>query len=136
MAVKFSPAKLLVSAVIIAGAFIVGAKLTQKTNGQTVNVKPAQLAGAALEGKALFAANCQQCHGENGAGSDSGPPLIHKIYHPGHHGDQSFVMAARFGVRAHHWRFGNMPAQPQVSDTDIVKIIAFVRALQRANGVF
>ena len=87
------------------------------------------------DGRALFDANCAACHGVNAAGSDQGPPLVHRIYEPSHHGDMAFVLAARQGVRAHHWRFGNMPAVEGVSEEDILQITAYVRALQRANGI-
>jgi mono/diheme cytochrome c family protein len=87
------------------------------------------------EGHALFEANCAACHGENAAGSDRGPPLVHPVYEPSHHGDMSFVLAARQGVRAHHWRFGDMPAIDAVSDEQVLRITAYVRALQRANGI-
>ena len=44
------------------------------------------------------------------AGHDgAGPPLVHKIYQPGHRSDMAFVLAAQNGVRAHHWPFGNRP---------------------------
>jgi len=86
-------------------------------------------------GKMLFDGNCAACHGENAAGSDQGPPLVHRIYEPGHHGDMAFALAAAQGVRAHHWRFGNMPAIEGVSKEDVVQITAYVRALQRANGI-
>jgi mono/diheme cytochrome c family protein len=95
------------------------------------------LSGIASEGEALFDANCATCHGLNAAGKDGfGPPLVHKIYEPGHHGDIAFQLAARNGVRAHHWTFGNMPAVESVNDADVDKIIAYVRALQRENGIF
>ena len=87
------------------------------------------------DGRALFEANCAVCHGENAVGSDQGPPLVHRIYEPSHHGDMAFLLAARQGVRAHHWRFGNMPAVDGVSDEAILQITAYVRALQRANGI-
>jgi mono/diheme cytochrome c family protein len=87
------------------------------------------------DGRALFEANCAACHGVNAAGSDQGPPLVHRIYEPSHHGDMAFVLAAKQGVRAHHWKFGNMPAVEGVSDEDVLQITAYVRALQRANGV-
>lgn len=47
----------------------------------------------------------------------------------------AFVRAAREGVRAHHWRFGDMPPVEGVSDADLAGIIAFVREVQRANGI-
>lgn len=93
------------------------------------------LTGEQATGKALFDGNCAACHGMNAAGSDQGPPLVHRIYEPSHHGDMAFVLAARQGVRAHHWRFGNMPAVAGVSDEDVTQITAYVRALQRANGI-
>jgi len=86
-------------------------------------------------GKVLFDGNCALCHGANAAGSDQGPPLVHRIYEPSHHGDMAFVLAVRQGVRAHHWRFGNMPALEGVSNEDVAQITAYVRALQRANGI-
>jgi hypothetical protein len=47
----------------------------------------------------------------------------------------AFVLAAAQGVRAHHWGFGNMPAIEGVTNEDVVQITAYVRALQRANGI-
>ena len=102
---------------------------------QALSVSVPALTGVAKAGEALFNANCAACHGTNAAGSDKGPPLVHKIYEPGHHGDASFLSAARVGVRAHHWNFGNMPAQPQVRDREVERIVAYVRTLQRANGI-
>ncbi len=37
------------------------------------------------------------------------PRLVHKIYEPNHHADFAFQRAAAQGVKAHHWKFGNMP---------------------------
>ena len=100
-----------------------------------VKVVVPDLSPSAVKGEKLFAANCAGCHGVNAAGSDKGPPLVHDIYNPGHHADQSFVMATRFGVRQHHWPYGNMPAQSQVNETDVRAIIQYVRELQTANGI-
>nr|WP_246100898.1 cytochrome c [Palleronia caenipelagi] len=99
-------------------------------------VVPDTLSANAQVGKVAFEAKCAECHGENAAGKDkAGPPLIHKIYEPSHHGDASFLLAAQNGVRAHHWSFGNMPAVDGVTDGDVKSIIAYVRELQRANGI-
>ena len=87
-------------------------------------------------GKVAFAKHCGQCHGTNATGTDKGPPLVHRYYVPSHHADFSFVRAVRQGVRQHHWRFGNMPPQPEVSKEEIDSIILYVRELQRANGIF
>jgi mono/diheme cytochrome c family protein len=95
-----------------------------------------ELSPTAETGRVAFADNCAGCHGSNGVGTDQGPPLIHIIYEPSHHSDTAFVLAARNGSRAHHWRFGDMPPQPQVSEEEIQTIIQFVREVQRANGIF
>lgn len=88
-----------------------------------------------LAGKKLFAANCTQCHGENAMGTNQGPPLVHAIYEPGHHGNASFVIAVARGVRAHHWDFGNMPAVEGLSIDEINQVICYVRELQLANDI-
>ena len=111
--------------------------MTQKTGGPMVAVKlPQGLTSVAQDGKFLFERSCAACHGENAAGSGKGPPLVHRIYEPNHHGDQAFLLAARNGVRAHHWQFGNMPPRPEVSEPEMAAIVAYVRELQKANGIF
>jgi mono/diheme cytochrome c family protein len=87
------------------------------------------------EGDSLFAANCASCHGQSGRGGAQGPPLLHVIYEPSHHSDAAFILAARQGVAAHHWHFGNMPPQPQVDSVAMRKIIGYVRWGQRQVGI-
>jgi mono/diheme cytochrome c family protein len=87
-------------------------------------------------GKLSYDAKCAQCHGLNAAGTDKGPTFLHRVYHPGHHGDGAFFLALKRGVRAHHWWFGDMPPVEGVSDTQVEKIVLYVRALQRANGIY
>lgn len=87
-------------------------------------------------GARAYDAVCASCHGINAQGQDGvAPPLVHKIYEPSHHGDMAFVLAAQDGVRAHHWKFGNMPAIEGVTQGDVLNIVAYIRALQRANGI-
>lgn len=102
-----------------------------------VDIVVPTLSAGARAGQAAFEANCAACHGLNAVGQDGvAPPLVHIIYEPNHHGDQSFYRAVEQGVRAHHWRFGNMPAVQGVSQSDVTDIIAYVRELQRANNIF
>jgi len=102
-----------------------------------VDVKVPTLTGAAIIGETIFNAKCAACHGANAAGQDGvAPPLVHRIYEPGHHGDGAFLLAAQSGVRAHHWQFGNMPPVEGVTQGDVKNIIAYVRALQKENGIF
>ena len=87
-------------------------------------------------GKMNYDAKCASCHGETGRGTDKGPTFISRIYHPGHHGDGAFYIAAKRGTTAHHWRFGNMKPVPGVTDSMIKSIVEYVRAVQKANGLF
>jgi mono/diheme cytochrome c family protein len=86
-------------------------------------------------GEAKFNAHCSACHGAQAAGTQQGPPLVHKIYEPNHHGDAAFLRAAEFGVKAHHWEFGNMPKIEGVSSADVEQIIRYIRWLQRQAGI-
>lgn len=98
---------------------------------------PNELSKVAQIGKLAFQSNCLTCHGENAVGQlGVAPPLIHKIYEPSHHGDESFQRAVTVGVRAHHWKFGNMPAIEGLTRGDVKAIIAYVRELQEVNGIF
>lgn len=107
----------------------VGARFA--TAGMTV---PA-LTPTAQAGKAVFDKVCAQCHGPNAGGTRLGPPLIHPYYAPGHHGDDAFGNAVAKGVASHHWKFGDMPPQPDVEGKDVPGILAYVRELQAANGI-
>ncbi len=134
--------KTLIGLVLV--AFIVGSSFLwldqQKEDTASTIVPvtlPATLSLSAQTGKSSFDANCASCHGANAAGQDgTAPPLIHKIYEPSHHGDESFQRAVASGVRAHHWPFGNMPPIEELDRKEISKIITYIRELQRANNIF
>ena len=102
-----------------------------------VSIKvPDTLSADAMMGQRAFDATCAACHGADATGKMGfGPPLVHKIYEPNHHADMAFVMAVQNGVRAHHWPFGDMPAQSGLTKADVGNIVAYVRELQRANGI-
>lgn len=86
-------------------------------------------------GAQLFAANCATCHGPAGDGTAAGPPLVHVIYEPSHHGDVSFLLAVQRGVQPHHWAFGPMPPVTGLDEADVADIVAWVRARQREAGI-
>jgi mono/diheme cytochrome c family protein len=86
-------------------------------------------------GETIFNANCSACHGKQAAGTDHGPPLVHKVYEPNHHGDEAFKRAAANGVKAHHWEFGNMPKIDAVTPADVDQIVKYVRWQQRQAGI-
>lgn len=106
------------------------------SDAQTVSVSVPELSDVARQGAELFAANCSECHGPTAGGSSQGPPLVHKIYEPGHHADFSFVRAVEVGSLQHHWNFGDMEPVPGLSPDDVNMIICYVRELQYANGIF
>ncbi len=125
---------------LVVGALIMGVFLLFSGDGKkqstTVEVKMPTLSTVAASGQALFQINCFQCHGATAGGTTQGPPLIHKYYEPNHHADVAFHRAVTMGVRAHHWGFGNMPPIRTVTTQDMRKIIAFIREVQKANGIF
>lgn len=102
-----------------------------------VEVKlPSELSANARLGKTIFEAKCIACHAKNAAGQEGvAPPLVHKIYEPSHHGDASFWIATQRGVRAHHWRFGDMPPVDGLTRADVMMVVEYIRELQRENGI-
>jgi mono/diheme cytochrome c family protein len=111
------------------------------TGGLTLEAMAALSADEALpdslaEGRGHFEAFCIECHGRAATGSEKGPALVHRVYHPGHHSDAAFFLAPVQGVRAHHWRFGDMPPVEGITRDQVGAIIAYVRWLQREAGIF
>ncbi len=132
--------KIIYLAIVALAAFIIWKQVPQEvaTSGKPlIEVIEPQLSALGQAGKPLFDENCSACHGENAAGVDgSGPPLIHKVYEPNHHGDGAFLIAVKNGVRAHHWRFGDMPPVEGVNEDTVRKIITYIREVQKANNIF
>lgn len=118
-------------------AFVLLALATGVVQAQTMQIpRPSEgLMPNPGRGKTLFTAHCAACHGADLKGSDKGPPMLHKVYEPSHHGDPAFQMAVGRGVRAHHWQFGDMPPIPGVTPDDVAHITAFIRMEQRKVGI-
>ena len=99
-------------------------------------VLPQSLSARAQSGKRLFDEHCVTCHGPSAVGQEGlGPPLVHIVYEPGHHGDEAFQRAVAIGVRRHHWPFDHMPPVEGLSRDEVALIVAYIRELQRANGI-
>jgi mono/diheme cytochrome c family protein len=124
-----------VALILLAGMLLSGCRQQEgpppEHEAQPLPPTPADL----VEGEQLFNANCASCHGMYGRGTELGPPLVHRIYEPAHHGDVAFHAAVRSGVIAHHWRFGNMPPVPHVTTEQVNAIIGYVRWMQREAGI-
>jgi mono/diheme cytochrome c family protein len=99
------------------------------------HLPPEGFIGDVKKGAVLYQRNCLRCHGNAGNGSNQGPPLVHKTYNSSHHADLAFNLAVKNGVRRHHWRFGDMPPQPEVTPQDIGHIVVYVRNLQQRAGI-
>ena len=109
---------------------------TQVADTAMVAITMPDISGDAAVGQNIFESICAACHGAQGVGNaEAGPPLIHKIYEPSHHGDESFQRAVAYGVRAHHWRFGDMPPVEGLTRGDVAMVIDYIREIQRANGI-
>lgn len=112
---------------------------TANAQGWQVPRPSAGLMPNSAKGTRLFAQYCAACHGADLKGSEKGdkkgPPLLHKIYEPAHHADAAFQLAAKNGVRAHHWPYGDMAPVPKVTPDDVAHITAYVRAEQRKVGI-
>lgn len=100
-----------------------------------VTLRTATLPAELADGEELFNVSCSVCHGRLALGTRRGPPLVHPIYAPSHHADAAFHLAVQQGVRAHHFRYGNMPAVPGLSRNEIDEIVRYVRWLQRTAGI-
>jgi cytochrome c len=87
------------------------------------------------KGKTLYGHHCASCHGPDLKGSKQGPPMLHRIYEPSHHGDMAFQFAVQNGSVAHHWPFGNMPPIPGLTPDDVAHITGYVREEQRKVGI-
>ena len=79
---------------------------------------------------------CSSCHGKWLEGTKQGPPLLHPFYKPSHHADITFYRAALQGVKAHHWKFGDMPPVSGATRKDLDLIVPFVRWLQQEKGLY
>jgi mono/diheme cytochrome c family protein len=124
----------LLGLLIAAGGGIVACS---RSEPQTVSavVSQAETPPEHTDDQRLFDLHCAPCHGPGGTGTGRGPSFLSKIYEPGHHADVSFLMAVRRGVAAHHWSFGNMPPISGVTEADAIRIIGYIRWLQRQAGI-
>ncbi len=129
--------KLLATALVMAAGLAAasGAGLAQ-SGSKYPNPKPPEMTPRLQLGVMNYAVYSAACHGKTAGGSDSGPTFIDRVYHPNHHGDGAFFAAPKRGATAHHWKFGDMPPVEGVKDAQLELIVEYIRAVQRANGLF
>ena len=121
---------------ILASLFLVACSdRSPEERRAALHLPPPGFKGDAVQGRALFTQHCAVCHGRAGTGTDQGPPLVHAIYKPAHHADLAFQLAMKNGVKAHHWQFGDMKPQPDITPEMTTHIIAYVRQEQRKANI-
>jgi mono/diheme cytochrome c family protein len=106
-------------AVIVLIALVVGVVVVTGA-GAPETPAPATLSQTAAEGKALFLANnCTNCHlAEGRAGGGTGPRLSTTGK-----SDQEIINLVRRGR-------GSMPANTRLTDAELSKVIAYIRAIK------
>ena len=121
---------------IIAILVIAAMPLGASFGAEPAAIKSPQVPPQYNIGKLLYGKFCSSCHGVDLKGTEQGPPFLHRVYHPGHHGDKSFFLAAKRGVRAHHWKFGNMPPVEGIEEDMVGAIVKYIRHVQKSTGIF
>ncbi len=128
--------KYLATALMAAGLALAGGAVLAQSGAIYPDPKEPEMTPRLQLGLMNYAAYCASCHGKTAGGSDQGPTFIHRIYHPNHHTDGHFFAAPKRGVPAHHFKFGDMAPVDGVKDAQLELIIEYIRAIQRANGLF
>jgi len=134
--VSKSPVKWMFLALVGFAVILLAPEWSRQKISMTATPTIPELSPLAQKGRTLINAQCKECHGVDGTGGTrKGPPLLHPTYRAAVYPDAEFKKALKEGARERIWRFGPMPAQPQLSDTDVNAIISFVRSVQIASGV-
>jgi mono/diheme cytochrome c family protein len=142
--VVFKPeGKGLVAELPVAAADKVVAVLSLTVAGKPLPLRFAQeavaepaLVDAARAGKPVFERVCATCHGAALRGTDKGPPLLHILYTAAAgHTDPVMASAMGRGTRSHMWKLGDMPMPDGLAPGDDKALVAYIRAMQAANGL-
>lgn len=86
-------------------------------------------------GRQVYAGTCATCHGDALKGSSMAPSLLQAPFAPDQTPDSAFANAIQNGVPQKRFAKGPMPAQPSVAPKDIPAVVAYVRSVQRDNGI-
>src|SRR5437762_2557719 len=92
----------------------------------TLSSSPSPAAQSAEPGRQVFVSRCAGCHGSDGNGGELGPPIATRV--PSRT-DDDLLSVVRKGRPA-----AGMPAFPNVSDSDLAGLIAYLRTLRPRNG--
>ena len=86
-------------------------------------------------GRIAFAEEFAGCHGRLARGNERGPDLIQPDYGRRVRSDAQFRRAVREGIPVPRAGYGAMPAVKGVSERRLDRMIAFLREVQRVNGI-
>ncbi|MEJ2733177.1 MAG: c-type cytochrome [Anaerolineae bacterium] len=83
-----------------------------------------EVGGDASNGQALFAVKCAPCHGPEGEGTSIAQDPLNDAARLADLTDEEVVTVIRMGLS------GKMPASPQLSDQEVLDLVAFLRSWQ------
>ncbi len=86
-------------------------------------------------GGIAYAEECTGCHGRTARGTERGPNLIHADYGPARRSDAQFRRALSEGKLARRAGYEDMPPVKDRSERHLNRLVAFLRDVQRANGI-
>ena len=109
-------------ACVLAATALIGQQTPQNTNPL------ANDAAAVASGRDLYGQICQSCHGPAGQGSDRGPALATTALSHGNT-DPDLFRSIRSGVPG-----TQMAGFPGLSDSDVWRIVAYLRTLQTSGS--
>lgn len=112
---------------------------TSETSGGATSEQPATVAsGDAVHGQQVYATTCTPCHGTGGKGD--GPAAAALNPKPADHTSKEVIGARTDAKLAEIIKMGGgvvgkptMPAAPQLSETDVKDVIAYLRQLSGTN---
>ena len=85
-------------------------------------------------GEEVYDQSCATCHGPEAAGGLAGPPLTHEIYEDLTDADiRSVIEQGKPPTNWPHFEAGMAPV-PNLSDSEVAAVIAYVRDVQREAG--
>ncbi|MEM9139243.1 MAG: cytochrome c [Pseudomonadota bacterium] len=128
---SFVRAGLAVSAVLAAPTLMSTPYLATSTETSVQRrFDPNRFPQLGIAGMHIYNAQCAECHGDDGAGTEQGPSLHHKVYHASKLGQRGFHAAVSNGVAQQRWEFGAMPGAA-LSFNEIEQVARYVRDMQR-----
>ena len=125
----------LISVIVTVVLAFVGGTLLAACGGSDNQDQPLTQEQLVAKGRSIYQSTCATCHGNGLKGSSMAPSMVQAAFAPDQTPDSAFAAAIQNGVPQKRFTKGPMPAQPSVHPKDIPAVIAYVRSVQRENGI-